>query len=149
MPFRLETIQPESFGAPRGYSNGVLTPPGARLLFVAGQIAWDADQNMVGPGFADQFGQALANVLEVVRAAGGEAEHVAELTIYVTDRRAYVEALAEVGREYRRVMGRHYPAMALVEVAALVESDARVEIQAVAALPAADPSAPAGKGESP
>lgn len=149
MSFPIEPIQPESFGAPRGYSNGMLTPPGARLLFVAGQIAWDAEQRIVDPGFAPQFGRALANVLAVVRTAGGEPENVAELTIYVTDRRAYLEALPEVGKEYRALMGRHFPAMALVEVAGLIEPGARVEIRAVAALPSAPATPATPSGEEP
>lgn len=133
-----ETIQPEGWAKPRGYANGVLVPAGARLLFVAGQIAWDAEQRLVGAGsFPAQFEQALANVTAVVRAAGGEPEHLARLTIYVTDKRSYEAVLSEVGAAYKRQVGRHYPAMALVEVAALLEPGALVEIEATAALPPA------------
>lgn len=133
-PGRLKPINPESLGPPRGYSNGILAPPGGQLLFVAGQIAWDSDQNLVGETFADQFEQALANVIEVVRAAGGEAIDVAQLTIYVVDAEAYLASLGEVGERYRRLMGRHYPTMALVEVSRLVEPGAQVEIQAQAVI---------------
>lgn len=132
---RLTPINPEALGAPRGYSNGMLAPAGGRLLFVAGQIGWDGDQRLVEGGFVAQLGQALANVLAVVREAGGEAADVARLTIYVTDRRLYLADLPAVGEAYRRWMGRHYPAMALVEVAALVEPGALVELEATAVLP--------------
>lgn len=135
MPY-LEVIHPEGWAPARGYSNGLLAPAGGRLLFVAGQVAWDAQQNIVGPGnFVAQFEQALKNVLAVVTAAGGQAEHLARLTLYVTDRDGYVNNLLEIGRAYRRVMGRHYPAMALVQIKALVEADALVEIEGTAVLP--------------
>ena len=127
-------INPAELGAPRGYSNGMLAPPGARLLFVAGQVGWNERQEVVGDGFAEQFARALENVVAVVREAGGRPEHLARLTIYVTDHREYLDALEEVGAAYRGIMGRHYPAMALVEVAALLEPGAKVEIEATAAL---------------
>jgi enamine deaminase RidA (YjgF/YER057c/UK114 family) len=135
--FRLEPIDPAELGAPRGYSHGMLAPAGGRLLFVAGQVGWDGDQRLVAEGFAAQFDQALANVLAVVSQAGGWPEHVARLTIYVADRREYLAARREIGEAYRRRMGRHYPAMALVEVAALLEPGAKVEIEATAVLPPA------------
>lgn len=130
----LESINPESLGAPKGYSNGILAPRGGRLLFVAGQVAWDASQKVVSDDFAVQFGQALSNVVAVVRAAGGGPEHLARLTLYVTDRREYTGALKEVGQAYRKVMGRHYPAMALIEIKALLEEGAKVEIEGTAVL---------------
>lgn len=130
-----EFVHPEGWEPPSGYSNGVLVPAGARLLFVAGQIAWDADQVLVGRGdFAAQFRQALANVLAVVEEAGGEPAHLASLTVFVKDKRAYLADTKALGAIWRELVGRHYPAMALVEVADLVEKDALVEIQAVAAL---------------
>jgi enamine deaminase RidA (YjgF/YER057c/UK114 family) len=113
----------------------VLAPAGGRLLFVAGQVGWDAGQRLVGAGFAEQFGQALANVLAVVREAGGAPEDVARLTLFVTDKQEYQAALKAVGEAYRRLMGRHYPAMALVVVAGLLEPGAKVEIEATAVLP--------------
>ena len=128
-------VNPESLGRPRGYANGMLAPAGGRLLFVAGQIAWDREQRLVGPGFVEQFRQALANVLAVVREAGGGPEHLARLTIYVVDRREYLADLAAVGEAYRGVLDRHFPAMALVEVQALLEPGAQVEIEATAVLP--------------
>jgi len=128
-------ISPESLGASKGYSNGMLAPAGARVLFVAGQIGWNAEHKLVSDGFAAQFEQALANAMAVVREAGGEASNVGRLTIYVVDRHEYNAQLAEVGAAYRRIMGRHYPAMALVEVQALLEPGAKVEIEATAAIP--------------
>ncbi len=129
---RLLPINPESLGAPRGYSNGMLAPAGGRLLFIAGQIAWDSQQNIVPGGFAVQFAQALRNVVTVVREAGGEAEHLGSLTIFVTDHHEYVDALKEIGAAYREIMSKHFPTMALVEVKALLEPLAKVEIQALA-----------------
>lgn len=130
------TINPEALGAPKGYSNGILCEPGGRLLFVAGQVAWDAEQRVVSPVFAKQFGQALSNVLAVVREAGGAPEHVTRITLYVTSKDEYVSELRPVGAAYRELMGRHYPAMTLVEVKALLEEGAKVEIEATAVVPA-------------
>jgi len=131
----LVPINPEALGAPRGYSNGMLAPPGGRLLAVAGQVGWNEEQQITSDAFPAQFGQALANVVAVVREAGGKPEHIAQLTIFVTDHREYSATAKEVGAEYRRLMGRHFPAMALVEVKALLEERAKVEIQALAWIP--------------
>ncbi len=131
----LAAINPEELGAPKGYSNGILAPAGGRLLFVAGQIGWDKAHRLVSKEFHRQFEQALANVAAVVRAAGGSPARVARLTIYVTDRRLYLDSLPDVGEAYRKVMGRNYPAMALLEVKALLEPGALVEIEATAVLP--------------
>lgn len=132
----LQPIQPKGWAAPRGYSNGMLAPAGSSTLFVAGQIAWDADQRLVGANdFGAQFAQALANVVAVVRAAGGGPEHLGRLTIYVTDKQAYLADLAAIGAAYKQHMGRHFPAMALVQVADLLEEGAMVEIEGTAALP--------------
>ncbi len=131
----LRSIDPEALGLPRGYSNGILVPAGWRILFVAGQVAWNAAHEIVSDSFGEQFEQALANLLTVVREAGGGPEHLGRLTIYVVDRVPYQESLKEVGEAYRRQMGKHFPAMTLVEVAALLEEGALVEIEATAALP--------------
>ena len=128
-------IHDPSLAPPRGYSNGLLMPPGP-LLFVAGQIGWDADSKLAGPSMEEQFAQALRNVLAVVSAAGGAAEHIARLTIYVTDKSRYLAATGAIGAHYRQLMGRHFPAMALVQVADLLEEGALVEIEATAVLPA-------------
>ena len=129
-----QPINPAELGAPKGFSHGMLAPVGARILFVAGQIGWDGGQRLVVGGFVAQFEQALANVLAVVREAGGDGESICRLTIYVVDRKKYVGALREVGEAYRRVLGRHFPAMALVEVSGLVEPGTEVEIEATAAI---------------
>lgn len=129
---KVEIINPVSLGAPKGYSNGVLAPAGGRLLFVAGQVAWDHDQKIVCVNFPGQFHQALANVLAVVKAAGGGAKNVVRLTIYVLDRKEYLSDLKAVGEAYRQVMGKHFPAMSFVEVKALLEPGAKVEIEATA-----------------
>jgi enamine deaminase RidA (YjgF/YER057c/UK114 family) len=132
----LETIQPDDWKKPSGYSNGVLVKAAGRLLFVAGQIAWDADQRLVGRGnFALQFETALRNVLAVVTTAGGKPEHVVRLTVFVTDKQLYLAKTREIGGAWKELMGRHYPAMSLVQVAALLEDGALVEIEATAALP--------------
>ena len=127
-------INPEALGRPRGYANGVLVPAGGRLLFIAGQIAWDERQQIVSADFVAQFDRALANVLTVVRAAGGTPEQIARLVIYVTDKREYRARTREVGACWRAHMGRHYPAMALVEVKSLLADDAQVEIEGIAIL---------------
>lgn len=127
-----EIINPESLGEPKGWNNGLLAPAGGRTLFVAGQTARDAEGRIVDGGFIPQFERALLNVLEVVRAAGGGPENIGRMTVFVTDRAAYLAQLKELGALWRRLMGRHYPAMALVEVSALVDEGAVVEIEATA-----------------
>lgn len=131
----LHVVQPEGWKAPKGYANGVVCPAGARLVLVAGQIAWDAEQRLVGAGdFTAQFRQALANVLAVIAAAGGRPVDLASCTVFVKDKRAYLAAARELGAVWRESLGKHYPAMALVEVRDLVEDGALVEIQAIAAV---------------
>jgi enamine deaminase RidA (YjgF/YER057c/UK114 family) len=132
MTFKL--INPESLGAPRGYSNGVLTDAGGRLLFVAGQIGWDEKQTIVSDDFVAQFDRALANVVTVVTEAGGSPQEIARLVLYVIDKREYVARRAEVGQIYRAHLGKHFPAMVLVEVKSLLDDKAKVEIEAVAVL---------------
>src|SRR5918999_586899 len=112
-------INPPDLPAARGYSHGLVAE--GRLLFVAGQIGWTNRAELVSDRFADQFDQALANVLAVVRAGGGAPESIARLTIFVTDKGEYQSAQAEIGERYRRRMGRHYPPMTLVEVRGLLE----------------------------
>ncbi len=129
-------IQPEGWDRAKGYSNGMLAPAGGRILFIAGQIGWDAQQRLVGDDFVAQFEQALRNVTAVLQAAGGTPEHLGRLTLYVTDKTRYATHAAEVGEVYRRVIGRHFPAMSLVQVADLLEPGALVEIEATAVLPA-------------
>src|SRR6185369_16600137 len=108
-------INPASLGAPRGYANGVLTTAG-RLLFIAGQIAWDEQQQIVSDDLVEQFDRALLNVVSVVTAAGGTPENIARLIIYVTDKTEYRNRMKEIGSRYRARLGKHFPAMVLVEV---------------------------------
>jgi len=125
-------ITSKELAAPRGYSHGVLAS--GRLLFIAGQIGWNAQGQMIGDDFVEQFDQALANVIAVVREAGGTVDAVARLTIYVTDKAEYLAAQGSIGARYRVRMGKHYPAMTLVEVSALLEDGAKVEIEGTAVL---------------
>ena len=127
-------INPESLGAPRGYSNGVLTDVGGRLLFIAGQIAWDENQQIVSDDVVEQFDRALANVIAVVTAAGGQPAQLARLLIYVTNKTEYQARTKEIGERYRARMGRHFPAMVLVEVNSLLEDRAKIEIEGTAVL---------------
>ena len=134
MSFKL--INPEALGTPSGYANGLLADGGGKLLFIAGQIAWDKNQSIVSDDFVEQFDKALANVIAVVRAAGGEPNNMARLVIYVTDKLEYRERTKEVGDRYRKHMGKHYPAMVLVQVAGLLDDRAKVEIEGMAVIPA-------------
>jgi enamine deaminase RidA (YjgF/YER057c/UK114 family) len=127
-------INPESLGAPRGYSNGVITDAGGRMLFISGQIAWDEQQQIVSADPVEQFDRALANVIAVVSGAGGTPEQIARLTIYVTDKNEYRARMKEIGERYRARMGKHFPAMVLVEVKSLLEDRAKIEIEGIAVL---------------
>jgi len=129
-----EFINPESLGAPRGYANGILTNAGGRLLFIAGQVAWDQNQQVVSEDMVEQFDRALANVLTVVSEAGGQPEQIARLIIYVTDKNEYRDHMKQVGERYRARMGKHFPAMVLVEVKSLLEDGAKIEIEGTAVL---------------
>src|SRR5262245_31473405 len=133
MSFKL--INPESLGAPSGYSHGVLADAGGKLLFIAGQIAWDQTRNIVSDDFVEQFDKALANVITVLEAAGGEPNHIVRVVVYVTNKLEYSGQLRAVGERYRKHKGRHFPAMVLVQVAALLDDAAKVEIEAMAVLP--------------
>ncbi|MFT5429577.1 MAG: enamine deaminase RidA (YjgF/YER057c/UK114 family) [Myxococcota bacterium] len=128
-----EVVQPEGWPMPRGYVNGMITR--GRLLHVAGQIGWNAAGEFPFTDMVGQFGLALENVLTVIQAAGGQPTDLARLTIYVTDLNAYRQNLRALGAAWRERAGRHYPAMALVGVAGLVEPRALIEMEAVASLP--------------
>jgi enamine deaminase RidA (YjgF/YER057c/UK114 family) len=129
-----KVVQPAGWARPRGYVNGMVAE--GRMLFVGGQIGWDptSEQPRFPEGFAAQFEQALLNVLAVVREAGGAPESIARMTVYVTDKHAYMAAAKDIGASWRKLLGKHYPAMALVQVAALLEDRALVEIEATAVL---------------
>jgi enamine deaminase RidA (YjgF/YER057c/UK114 family) len=128
-----EVVIPPEFPRPRGYANGIVAT--GRTLFISGQIAWDKDARIVSPDFATQFLRTLDNVLAVVRAAGGGAEHLVKLLVFVTDLEAYRAATRPIGEGWRDRMGKHYPAMSLVKVAGLLEPGALVEIEGMAVLP--------------
>jgi|SRR5450755_3431972 enamine deaminase RidA (YjgF/YER057c/UK114 family) len=126
-------LHPGHWKRAQGYANGVVAE--GRTVFVAGQVGWNAEQQFESHDFVAQVRQALENIVAVVREAGGKPEHVTRLTWFITDKREYVSRLPEVGEAYRSVMGRHFPAMTMVQVVALVEDGARVEIEASAVVP--------------
>ena len=129
----LETLQPQHWAAPKGYANGIAAR--GRQIFVAGQIGWNAQAKFDSDDFVAQAEQALKNVVEVLAAGGAEPRHVVRLNWYVTDKAEYVARQREVGEAYRRVIGRHFPAMTLLVVAGLLEPRAKVEIEATAIIP--------------
>jgi enamine deaminase RidA (YjgF/YER057c/UK114 family) len=128
-----EIVNPPSLGDPKGWNNGILVPPGGRLLFVAGQAGWETAAGEP-PGFVAQFAHALDKVLAVVTTAGGKPSDVARLTVYVTDLAAWRATLQPLGEAWRARFGTYYPAMALVEVKGLVDRGALLEIEATAVL---------------
>jgi enamine deaminase RidA (YjgF/YER057c/UK114 family) len=128
-----EFLQPKNWMSPKGYSNGVAAE--GRQVFIAGQIGWNERCEMVGDDFVRQAERALANIVEVLAEAGGEPRHLTRLTWFVTDKAAYVARQKEVGEAYRRVIGRHFPAMSLIVVAGLLEPGAKVEIEGTAVIP--------------
>lgn len=131
-----KVIHPSHFPKPRGYANGIITEAaGGRTLHIAGQIGWDKDARIVSPDFAVQFLQALDNVIDIVREAGGATEHIVKLLAFVTDLEAYRAATTAIGEGWRGRLGKYYPAMSLVKVSGLLEPGALVEIEGVAILP--------------
>ncbi len=129
----MESLQPSGWPQPRGYANGIVAE--GRIVFVAGQIGWNARGEFETDDFVGQVRQALRNVVAVLAEAGAAPERIARMTWYITDKAAYRASLRDVGRVYREVIGAHYPAMTLVQVAALLEDQAKVEIEATAVLP--------------
>jgi enamine deaminase RidA (YjgF/YER057c/UK114 family) len=129
----VKILQPPSWSKPRGYSNGVAVK-GGTTVYIAGQVGWK-DGVWGAKDFAGQFRQALGNVLEVLAQARGKPEHIVRLTWYVIDRDEYLASLKAVGEAYRELIGKHYPTMSVVQVGALVESQARLEIEATAVVP--------------
>ena len=128
-----QVLHPRHWKRAKGYANGVAAE--GRIVFVAGQIGWNAEQKFESQDFVAQTRQALQNIVAVVREAGGTPEHIARLTWFITDKKEYLSRLAEVGEAYRSVMGTHFPAMTMVQVVALVEDGAKVEIEASAVVP--------------
>ena len=128
-----KVLQPAEWARAKGYSNGIAAR--GTQVFIAGQIGWDAQQKFADERLAPQVRTALKNVIRVLEEAGGRPEHIVRLTWYLTSRQEYLDQLAQIGAAYRDVMGPHYPAMSVVEVSALVERQAKVEIEATAVLP--------------
>ncbi|MBL8588438.1 MAG: RidA family protein [Methylobacteriaceae bacterium] len=126
-------LSPASWKPPRGYANGVAAS--GRMVFLGGMVGWTGDQIFQADDFVGQARQALGNIVEVLAEAGGRPEHIVRLTWFVLSRAEYLASLPELGRAYRETLGRHFPAMTLVEVSALVEARARLEIEATAVIP--------------
>lgn len=131
-----EPLHPEGWADPRGYAHGISAPASGRIVVTAGQIGWDpATNRFASDDFAEQAAQALRNVVAVLRAGGALPEHLVRLTWFITDAHGYGLARAALGAAYREIVGRHYPAMSVVVVSALLEPEAKVEIEAMAVVP--------------
>lgn len=130
----MQDLLPEGWAPPVGYANGIAVDAG-RIVFIAGQVGWDAQQKFHSAEIAPQFEQALANVLAVRGEAGGEPRHICRITAYCCDKPAYLAARRELGAIWRRLMGTHYPAMSMIFVSDLLDSPARIELEATAVLP--------------
>jgi enamine deaminase RidA (YjgF/YER057c/UK114 family) len=129
----MEFLLPSGWMRPKGYSNGVAAH--GRMVFVSGMIGWDANEIFVSDDLASQVRQALANAVAVLSEAGAKPRQIVRITWYVVDKKAYLAAASEIGAVYREIIGDHYPAMTLVQVAALLEDRARVEIEVTAVVP--------------
>ncbi len=129
----MQVLQPPGWPRPKGYSNGIAAE--GRLVFIAGMVGWNEAERFETDALAGQVRQALKNLLAVLAQAGGKAAHICRMTWYVTDKQEYLAHLRELGAAYREVIGNHFPAMTLVEVSALVEDGAKVEIEATAVVP--------------
>jgi enamine deaminase RidA (YjgF/YER057c/UK114 family) len=131
----MQTLLPEGWAPPIGYANGIVADAG-RLVFIAGQVGWDAQQRFQSEDIAPQFDQALANVLAVLAQAGGKPEHICRMTAYCCDKPGYLAARRELGAIWRRRMGKHFPAMSMIFVVDLLDSPGKIELEATAVVPA-------------
>lgn len=133
----MKFLQPPDWLAPRGYANGTMTEVavGSRIIFVGGQIGWNGQQQFETDDLAEQVGQALRNIVDVLKEGGAGPEHITRMTWYVVDKKEYVGAYKAIGQHYRATIGKHFPAMTAVEVADLVEDRAKVEIEVTAVVP--------------
>jgi enamine deaminase RidA (YjgF/YER057c/UK114 family) len=129
----LEILQPPTWAKPRGYSNGISTQ--GKLIFISGQIGWDEQGHFQAKDFLPQTEQALKNILAVLETGGGKPEHLVRMVWYITDKAEYLANMKELGQVYRSLMGSHYPTMTMVQVSALIENEAKVEIEAMAVIP--------------
>ncbi|HEU4646840.1 MAG TPA: RidA family protein [Burkholderiales bacterium] len=130
----MQILQPPAWAKPRGFANGIAVK-GGTTVYIAGQVGFTGQGEWREKDFAGQFRQAMQNILEVLAQAGGKPEHLVRLTWYVLDKAEYLASLKDVGAAYRELMGKHYPVMAVVQVSALVEDAARLEIEATAVIP--------------
>jgi enamine deaminase RidA (YjgF/YER057c/UK114 family) len=130
----MQTLLPEGWAPPIGYANGIAVDAG-RIVFVAGQVGWNAEQRFESEAIAPQFEQALANIVAVLAAGGAEPRHICRMTAYCCDKPAYLAARKELGAIWRRVMGNHYPAMSMIFVSDLLDSPGKIELEATAVLP--------------
>jgi enamine deaminase RidA (YjgF/YER057c/UK114 family) len=130
----MQTLLPEGWAPPIGYANGIAVDAG-RIVFVAGQVGWDAQQRFHSEEIAPQFDQALANVVEVLARAGAKPEHICRMTAYCCDKPAYLAARKELGAIWRRRIGKHYPAMSMIFVSDLLDSPGKIELEATAVIP--------------
>ena len=130
----MEVLLPPGWAPPIGYANGIAAKPG-RIVFIAGQVGWDAEQRFHSEAIAPQFEQALSNVLAVLAQAGGKPEHVCRITAFCCDKPAYLAARPELGKIWRRLMGKHFPAMSMIFVSDLLDNPGKIELEATAVLP--------------
>ena len=129
----MQILQPPNWARPKGYSNGILTE--GRLIFLAGMIGWDEQNHFQSLDFVGQCRQALVNIVALLKEAGAKPEHIVRMTWYIIDKQEYLGAAQQLGVMYREIIGKHYPAMTAVQVQALMENQARVEIEVTAVLP--------------
>jgi enamine deaminase RidA (YjgF/YER057c/UK114 family) len=129
----MKILQPPSWARPRGFSNGVAAK--GQMIFVSGTVGWDAENKFVSNEFVGQARQALKNIVEILAEAKAKPEHITRMTWYVIDKKEYLAASKELGAAYREIIGGHYPAMTAVEVAGLIEDQAKVEIEVTAVIP--------------
>jgi enamine deaminase RidA (YjgF/YER057c/UK114 family) len=130
----MKVLQPRDWKPPLGYANGMAAS--GTIVFVAGQVGWDAEQRFQSEDIVPQFEQALRNILAVLAEAGGRAEHICRMTAYCCDKPAYLAARPELGRIWKRLLGRHYPAMSMIFVSDLLDSPGKIELEATAVIPA-------------
>ena len=130
----MEVLLPPGWAPPIGYANGIAAKPG-RIVFIAGQVGWDAEQRFHSEAIAPQFEQALSNVLAVLAQAGGKPEHVCRITAFCCDKPAYLAARQELGKIWRRLMGKHFPAMSMIFVSDLLDNPGKIELEATAVVP--------------
>ncbi len=133
----MQTLLPDGWKAPIGYANGIAAPVGARIVFIAGQVGWNAQQVFESEELLPQFGQALRNILAVLAEAGGRPEHICRMTAYCCDKPGYLAVRKQLGAVWREHMGTHYPAMSMIFVSDLLDHPGKIELEATAAVPAA------------